>query len=345
MNENPWPPEGLERVERCPICGNQARSVLHQGLDDQVFFCAPGVWTQYRCRVCGSAYLDPRPTRESIHLAYSSYYTHSAPTMTALPAVLSRRFRMALGYLNVRYNCAFKEADRLGYLLALLTPLRGARQDRSVRHLRRPAGSARLLDVGCGNGEFLAWMRLAGWEVEGIDPDPQAVASARSAGLSVQEGTLAEVPFPEGSFEAITLSHVIEHLHDPSDALRACFHALKPGGTLWIATPNLAAQGHREFGKRWLHLDPPRHLILFTPRSLRALLRPEGFQVAARPKPSYSTEWTYQASAAIANGHDPINSPPPLPAPLKRKARLAEWRAYLRPQVAEEIVLLARKPL
>jgi hypothetical protein len=74
--EQEWPANGLEVVDRCPVCGEGEREILHQGLRDQVFYCAPGEWTLYCCRGCCSAYLDPRPTAETIYLAYRKYYTH-----------------------------------------------------------------------------------------------------------------------------------------------------------------------------------------------------------------------------------------------------------------------------
>ncbi|MHB1644059.1 MAG: class I SAM-dependent methyltransferase, partial [Acidithiobacillus sp.] len=57
LENQPWPPEGLEQVERCPICGEADRTLLHDGLTDKIFFCAPGRWSLYQCPTCGVAYL------------------------------------------------------------------------------------------------------------------------------------------------------------------------------------------------------------------------------------------------------------------------------------------------
>src|SRR5262249_96150 len=153
-----------------------------------------------------SAYLDPRPTPETIHLAYSSYYTHAAASFgSEAGEAASRRMQLAFGYLNLRYGYALNPASNLGFFLAWLLPLPRPKEDRSVRHLGRLTGIARLLDVGCGNGDFLAWMRRLGWGVEGLDPDPVAIASARAAGLAVQQGTLSTVRFPDDHFDAITM--------------------------------------------------------------------------------------------------------------------------------------------
>ena len=179
-----------------------------------------------------------------------------------------------------------------GRLIPRVAPARGALVDREIRHLPAIPGG-RLLDVGCGSGAFLVQMAALGWRAQGIDPDPAAVASAREAGLSVTQGTLADLDLDEhaGAFDAVTLSHVIEHLHDPAEDLRRVHRLLRPGGLLWIATPNLEALGLRRFGRDWLGLDPPRHLVLFTRASLERLLRDTGFEpqpAAARLAPRLS---------------------------------------------------------
>src|ERR1700688_1700355 len=71
-----WPRSGLESVKECPVCGSTRRRVLYGGLRDNVFFCAPGAWTLHDCLDCASAYMDPRPSAETLYLAYRTYYTH-----------------------------------------------------------------------------------------------------------------------------------------------------------------------------------------------------------------------------------------------------------------------------
>src|SRR6266852_6812100 len=84
-----WPSEGLEAVKCCPVCDSGQRTQLYSNLIDNVFYTAPGHWTLYRCQGCGSAYLDPRPTPEFIHLAYRNYYTHKGFEPHAPLAALS----------------------------------------------------------------------------------------------------------------------------------------------------------------------------------------------------------------------------------------------------------------
>ena len=304
--EQEWPADGLERVPTCLVCRQEERRVLHDGLSDRVFFCAPGRWTLYRCDNCGSAYLDPRPTPATIGLAYQSYYTH-APSSPAPASRVSpvARFRLGLchGYLNGRYGHRFAPSLGIGATVVRLFPRLRANLDRSVRHLPRPRQTApRLLDVGCGNGSYLTYMRSAGWEVHGIDPDPAAAIAARTEGIDIQVGTISEVDLADESFDAITLNHVIEHLHEPAETLRRCYDLLRPGGVLWIATPNLASAGHRLFGRNWRGLEPPRHLVLFNPRSLQSLLTKVGFAVVTTDLSRASSGLIFRKSAAIARG-------------------------------------------
>jgi 2-polyprenyl-3-methyl-5-hydroxy-6-metoxy-1,4-benzoquinol methylase len=319
-----WPESGLERVHACPACGATVRELLHERVTDQMFRCAPGAWTSWRCRGCGSAYLDPRPTRETVGLAYSEYFTHEDGTVER-PGGL--RAALANGYLNARYGTALQPAAAIGRAVVPLFPVRRARTDREVRHLRLRPGST-VLDVGCGNGEFLVQARRAGWRAFGVDADPQAVATCRRGGLDADFGTIESVD--ANAFDAITFGHVLEHLHDPRGALRHAQELLSPGGLLWVATPNADAAGHARFGADWLGLDAPRHLVVFSRRALDDAVTVAGLEVVARPTASF-TRWIYDASARVAHARI-------------RAARFADVRATLQPARAEELIVLARKP-
>ena len=337
IETKPWPSGGLEDVPNCPLCGSSSRTLLHRDLTDQVFFVAPGQWTLWRCAQCRSAYLDPRPTEETIGLAYSEYYTHRQderpPPRTAFERL---RLTLANGYRNGRYGTRLAPASRAGHLLARLVPPLGWPVDATYRYLpkRRPAGEQRVLDIGCGNGDWLALIRETGWEPTGVEPDPVAAAQARERGFDVRPSIADWVDTPQ-SFDFITMSHVIEHVHDPLGLLRAAYDLLRPGGRICVLTPNVDAMGHRIYGRHWRGLEPPRHLILFNRTSLRTALSDSGFSDVRFPGRFYPFREMSDQSRRIQAGHDPYSDAPeaalpPLPGLFQSiRAMAAERTEFL----------------
>lgn len=280
MTSTAWSETDVERLDHCPLCGSPRRTLRYAGIDDW-FSGAPGTWDYHECHDCGALYIDPRPTPATIGRLYEHYFTHVANAERARGWL----GRLALGirndYVNQRYGHHRDPAVPGGrWLMYLLPPWFRWEWDHWARHLPIPAhGSNRLLDVGCGNGAFLAAARDAGWDAQGIDFDPKAVETARAQGLDVAQGGLAEQGFPDEYFDAITVSHVIEHVHDPIALVRECIRILKHRGRLWIATPNADAIYHLRFQQNWFALNP-QHLILFRPANLRQLLESSGLRVS-----------------------------------------------------------------
>lgn len=313
--DEPWPAHGLETVARCPACGSVERDLLFDDLCDAIFFVAPGRWTMWRCATCRSGYLDPRPDAASIGLAYTRYYTHEEPWVPAPPANALQKVRAGLanGYRNRRYGTRSQPSFAFGYPLGRLVRPLAEPSDVAFRFLERrrtDPDTPRLLDVGCGGGAFLAAAREAGWEAIGIDFDPKAVESARGRGIEVYLGGLETVADQAGRYDAVTLSHVIEHLHDPAGALRTIRHILRPGGRLYVETPNLDAIGRRLYGRDWRGLEPPRHLVLFNRSGLAALLARAGFETIRFRRTKSALAGLGLLSARIAAGLDP-NAPAP----------------------------------
>jgi SAM-dependent methyltransferase len=312
-----------------------------------VFFCAPGEWAMYRCSGCGGAYLDPRPTSESIGRAYQSYYTHVAEDGAPPPTGRFGRLKRAMGngYLNSRYNFDLRPALSWGRWVIVFLPRRQCRSDREVRHLALDRPRSRILDIGCGNGAFVKQALAWGWDAEGLDPDPNAASVGRNLGLRITTGSLPKTGYPDGSFAAVTMSHCIEHLHEAEASLREICRILQPGGVVWIATPNVNSNGHRVFGKDWRGLEPPRHLVLFTSEALAAALARAGFEQVRQVRSWFCSQWYFRMSYSVKRGENPL--PPQgsrLPWWLKVKADLADWQAFFQPQYGEEIVFVARVP-
>jgi SAM-dependent methyltransferase len=246
---------------------------------DNVFNVAPGTWQMWRCGSCRSAYLDPRPDQATIGRAYGVYYTHShAPEPTPLTTLGKLRHGLANGYRNSRFGTTFRPAIDAGRLLGLLVPPLTWPIDAVYRFLPRPVpGKVQsLLDIGCGSGAFLDLAREAGWQVAGTEPDPVARERGAERGLTVLESTEDWLARPE-RFDFVTLSHVIEHVHDPIAVLKQAFALLRAGGQIYVQTPNIDAYGHRLYGADWRGLEPPRHLVIFNRDSLHDALGQAGF--------------------------------------------------------------------
>ena len=302
----PWPSEELESVPACPVCGSGDRELLHSELTDRVFHIADGQWNLYRCSSCESGYLDPRPTKDSIGKAYAGYYTHEAvdhPLVRRKGFVRTQLHDCVNDYQNHRYGLQ-RRPGRIGgrWLLLFFPPLRHA-ADAECRHLPPlpESGMGRLLDVGCGNGSFLELAGQAGWTAEGLDFDSEAVKVAQARGLNVHKGGVDVLTERRGFYDFITLCHVIEHVHDPVALLNQLRDLLKPGGILWIDTPNLSSFGARLFRGAWRGLEPPRHLTLFNSSSLRKALKQSGFRSLKQHWRGLTVFNVFAASQSIAS--------------------------------------------
>lgn len=333
-----WPVEDLEYLGRCPLCDSDRRNLVYAGLTDRVSFAAPGLWSLYRCGECDCVYLDPRPTRESIGRAYKYYYTHDRHRKSPL------RVQIRNGYLNRRYGHRHANARAWGfYALYLLPPPFRLGCNSYARHLRRPPSKCnRLLDIGCGNGDFIALASSAGWVCEGIDPDTDVVSVACARGLRVTQVSVDGLDLSEALYDVITMSHVIEHMHDPLKTLQACHKLLRPGGLLWIATPNLTALGHQYYRKAWRELDPPRHLVLFDQITLRQSLIESGFRNFDFKPRGFVELRILLHSQANLEGVDPAKGPRKR-ASVYLRVLLYELLAWLKPHYAEEVIVRAWK--
>jgi 2-polyprenyl-3-methyl-5-hydroxy-6-metoxy-1,4-benzoquinol methylase len=309
----------------CWLCGKPG-SVIYRGLRDRRGR-APGMWNFRRCAACGLLWLDPRPAAEHIGRLYADYYTHDQGARANRAAGWREYARLALLSGIEGYEClaAGRWQRRLGRLALGVPPL--SEMARLGLMGLDPTAKGRLLDVGCGSGRFLALMRRAGWQVSGIEPDPRAAAVARDRfGIEVRPGGLDEARFRGRSFDAIVLSHVIEHAAGPLALLAGCRRLLRPGGCLALSTPNIESRGHNLFGAAWLHLDVPRHLQLFPASGLAAVLRRAGFEHVSITTAAKSAASTWLSSAAACG------QPPSRPLAYARALafHLAEWRMVSR---------------
>jgi SAM-dependent methyltransferase len=146
------------------------------------------------------------------------------------------------------------------------------------RKLPRLKGPGRLLDIGCGRGDFILYCRRHGWLVVGIEQRQSPVmALKQSLDLEVREPEQLAT-LPGESFDVVTIWHVLEHLSDPGEALAQVRRVLKPAGTAVIEVPNFGGWQSRIGGPVWFHLDVPRHLTHFEQPTLARLLADQGLQ-------------------------------------------------------------------
>ena len=340
----------LETAGPCPVCGETRRSRLYPALRDWLGG-APGTWSFHRCQECGLVLLDPRLSLAGIGQAYADYDHHlTAPAPAPAADARSRWGHVVMRAYRRRvygYPDGLPAWLRALARLAVPYPEGAEAVGFSVMYLR-PVPGGELLDVGCGGGAQLVHMRELGWRVVGVDPDERAVEMAtRQHGLDVRRGTLEEQRFPSDRFDAITLSHVIEHVHDPTGLLRECGRLLKRSGRLVVVTPNEASLGHRRLGESWIGLQPPRHLYLFSCTTLGRLAERAGLSLLTVRSSVRNAEFAWLLGRGyLKTWPSPGQRPPGGWAGRRARAfQLAEWfLTWFGIEAGEEIVLVATKP-
>lgn len=146
-------------------------------------------------------------------------------------------------------------------------------------HLDVRGGGRRVLDVGCGMGQFVDAAARAGWDARGIELAEGAVRVAERFDLPVRRLDFFSEDIQPGSVDLVTLFEVVEHLPCPRDFLRRAEEVVRPGGLVYLTTPNFASADRRLLGAAWdvIHRE---HLLYWTPATLRRLVcRSPGLRV------------------------------------------------------------------
>jgi SAM-dependent methyltransferase len=190
-------------------------------------------------------------------------------------------------------------------------------------------------------------MRSQGWNIQGVEIDRKsAMIATKTFGIPVHIGTLEEAKYSNGYFDAITLSHVIEHVHDPIILLRECFRILKPSGCLVVSTPNITSLGHARFERNWRGLEPPRHLYLFSRSTIENIASKAGFQKIKVWTTPANAEWIALESIGILpSGHYDKGVFLPLSREVMSKWFQLRALSFYRkqPDSGEELILKASK--
>lgn len=239
----------------CPLCESNAR---YDFSNRDLMFDLYERHDYFRCENCACVFMHPMPSAERIASFYPGNYDIYEDKPPRPPKFWKRVQLRSLGYAHLAPGWI---AQSLSCISRLLTRPEG------IPFV--PDGS--LLDVGCGNGRFIANMRQLGWKVQGVEFSDDGIRVCRKAGLEVHHGDLASAKFPDDSFDVVTVRHVIEHIPTPHAFVTELTRVLKPGGTLVIETPNSHALGRSWFATNWFANETPRHLFLYAPENLRML--------------------------------------------------------------------------
>lgn len=266
-------------ISNCYICGKEGE-IRYANISDKLFG-APGEWNIFYCNDCDLLWINPMPVEEDIGKLYNNYFTHSSNDIANTSSKSSIKEYIKELYIEKKLSYNTKNNRIIKILITLLVdlfiPLSGESLLASMSFVNNTWGS-NLLDCGCGDGKFLKRLQDRGWNVYGYEPDKTAVKEARRKGLNnVVVGTIEEANFEDNYFDVVTLNHVIEHLIDPKGTLAQIIMKIKTGGRIIIRVPNINSMLHRYFKQNWRGLECPRHLFLFSERSLSKMLTSNNF--------------------------------------------------------------------
>jgi len=200
-------------------------------------FGAKGGHALLHCGGCGTIYAGTRPCERAIDELYDHYYDHAS----------------------------FK-----------LHPVTGAALDRLARSFSALRSTNRWLDVGYGAGGLLSVAECHGWSCHGVEVSPRALRFGAERGWLVAE-SMAAACFPTAGFDVVTMIELIEHITEPDEVFARAARWLRPGGLLYVTTPNARSLSRRILGLDWSVIAPPEHLTIWSPQGLCEALVRAGF--------------------------------------------------------------------
>jgi 2-polyprenyl-3-methyl-5-hydroxy-6-metoxy-1,4-benzoquinol methylase len=255
----------------CPLCRSREIQFVLRAKDYTVSGDFFEIW---ECAACKGRFTQDVPGKEEIGPYYKaeSYISHSD----------TRK-----GLVNKLYHLV--RSRTVSGKRKLIEQFTGKKQ-------------GTILDVGCGTGFFLHEMEKAGWQTEGVEPDEGARAAARQLyNLDIKP---ADTFFnlEENKFDAITLWHVLEHVHELHEYLEKLKRLLKPDGKLFIAVPNYTSYDACWYNEYWAAYDVPRHLYHFAPQSMELLLKNHQFNLTGTKPMWYDSYYVSLLSEKYKKG-------------------------------------------
>lgn len=238
-------------INACPLCGG---THLKRAMTCTDFYASGEQFDVCSCEDCGFTFTQGVPVEAEIGRYYETpdYISHSDTKKGAMNAIYHQVRSYMLGR---KARLVMKEAHRKG---------------------------GRLLDIGTGTGYFANAMQLRGWTVEAVEKNAQARTFAREHfGLEVKEEAALK-DFVPGTFDVITLWHVMEHLEHLNEIWARLHELLTEKGVLVVAVPNCSSYDAEKYGEQWAAYDVPRHLWHFTPATIQQFASHHGFVMASR---------------------------------------------------------------
>ncbi len=176
---------------------------------------------------------------------------------------------------------------------------RCAQRRKAIEACFTPGFRGRILDIGCGDGSFALHMKSRGWTVAATEIDPDTIDRLAKAGIDAKLSATADAEGFDQPFDAITCWHVLEHMERPGRVVEWVKSQLAPGGFFQATVPNVASLQARWFGRRWIHLDVPRHRQHFTPQTLQQLLQSPGFKIQRQSNFALEYDWLGVIQSAL----------------------------------------------
>ena len=253
----------------CLVCGSDSR---HPFLTVTNRFNATQMFQLVQCQQCGFVYLCPRPGEKWIAQYYqdSDYQPHQKEALS-----LSGKLYQQVRIWNNRYK---------------------------RRLIEKFSAKGKILDYGCGTGEFLLEMKNSDWVTFGFEPASSAAAIAMDYGLDI----LPDLRSLKERVNVITLWHVLEHVHDARPLLGELKKILDPAGLLCIALPNRHSLDAALFKLNWVAYDAPRHLYHFSPSDLEKFLNSEGFKIESIKSLPFDPWYNSFLSASLESGQNRV---------------------------------------
>lgn len=231
----------MNHTSTCPSCHSET---IRPALSATDYTVSQEIFEIWQCDECSLRFTKDPPDAAAIGRYYRSenYISHTNTNK---------------GLINRLYHIARNQTMSDKYRLIL-----------SATRIQQ----GKLLDIGAGAGAFVAHMKQEGWEVMGLEPDEKARETASTVNRVQLLDTGHLFSLPPDSFDAITLWHVLEHVHDLHSYMEQLKKLIKRGGRIFIAVPNYTSYDAKVYQGAWAAYDVPRHLYHFSPDSMERLL-------------------------------------------------------------------------